>query len=119
MESKAAMRVGALVLVGLGLFIAAWAFFSRDFYKINNYAIKVYFDDTKGLLKQTPVRMNGVTIGEVNSIDISQEPDHWLKPVVKLAINKKYKNRIPVDSRITITTSLLIANTVVDITPGR
>src|SRR5258708_18614848 len=112
MESKAAMGVGALVLVGLSLFIAAWAFFSRDFYKINNYAIKVYFDDTKGLLKQTPVRMSGVTIGEVNSIDISQDPkdqDHWLKPVVKLAINKKYTNRIPVDSRITITSSLLIA----------
>src|SRR5258706_16117954 len=98
MESRAAMRVGAMVLVGLGLFIAAWAFFSRDFYKLNNYAIKVYFDDTKGLLKQTPVRMNGVVIGEVNSIDITQDQGHWLKPIVRLAINKKYTDQIPVDS---------------------
>src|SRR5258708_2514878 len=122
MESRAAMRVGAMVLVGLSLFIAAWAFFSRDFYKISNYTITVYFDDTRGLLKQTPVRMNGVTIGEVNSVDIAQNPKdqvHWLKPVVKLAINKKYTKRIPLDSKITITSSLLIANTVVDITPGK
>src|SRR5215813_12371596 len=118
MESKAAMRVGAVVVLGLALFGAAWAFFSRDFYKLNNYALKVYYDDTKGLLKQTPVRMSGVTIGEVNSIDISDEPAHRLKPVVRLAINNKYKDRIPDNSTITITTGLLIANTQIDITPG-
>src|ERR1041385_3997719 len=108
MESKAALKVGLLVAVGLALGLGAWAYLAH--FGFNHYRLTVYFKDTKGLLKQTPVRMNGVSIGEVESIDLSSRPEHKLEPEVVLSIDNKYVNRIPSDSTIEITSGLLISN---------
>ena len=116
MESKAALKVGVLVLVGLALFGVIWGYLAHI--GLNHYRLTVYFKDTKGLLKQTPVRMNGVTIGEVENIDLSKKSGRELQPEVVLSIDNKY-NQIPDDSTITITSGLLISNAQVEIKPGR
>ncbi len=116
MESKAALKVGVLVAAGLALFGVSWGYLAHI--GLNHFRLTVYFKDTKGLLKQTPVRMNGVTIGEVENIDLSQKPEHKNQPAVVLSIDNKY-NQIPDDSTITITSGLLISNAQVEIKPGR
>ncbi len=112
MESRPGAGVGLMVLLGLGLLFGAWWFLSHGLYTWTHYQILVVFNDTRGLLRQTPVRMNGVVIGEVQGIDLAAN----LKPVVTLAIEKKFK--IPDNSFISITSGLLITNAQVEITPG-
>jgi phospholipid/cholesterol/gamma-HCH transport system substrate-binding protein len=110
METKAAAKVGFIVLVGMGLIFAGWAYFAH--LTIGNYVLYATFHDTKGLQRQTPVRMNGVTVGEVADVRL----DDRLLPEVTLAISDKY--RIPDNSRIYITSGLLISNPQIEIKPG-
>jgi len=117
MESGAAARVGLMSLIGMGLFVAAWWFLSHGLYDLTHFRLKVPFENTNGLLRQSPVRMNGVTIGEVEDIRLD-DPAHPLMPVVTLAIERRYEGRIPADSTIAITSGLLISNPQIDITPG-
>ena len=116
MNTKSAFRVGLLVALGLAAFIAGWFYLSHGLSRLSHYRLNAVFDDTQGLVKQTPIRMNGVTIGEIEDVELSKETD--LKPVVLLAIENKYENSIPKDSTIQITSGLLITNAQVEITPG-
>ena len=118
MGSKAAFKVGLLVALGIAVFIAGWFYLSHGLSNFMHYSVTAIFDDTKGLVKQTPIRMNGVTIGEVDEIELSKDPSILLKPVVRLAIEKKYTASIPTDSKIRISSGLLITNAQVEITPG-
>jgi len=112
MESRAAVKVGITVLIGVGLFLVGWAFLSHfSFYR---YELQVTFNDTRGLLVQTPVRMNGVTIGEVKKIALRPND---LKPVVTLTIDRG--RLIPVGSTISITSGLLISNPQIEIKPPK
>ena len=119
MKTNSAFRVGLLVALGLAAFVAGWFYLSHGLTRISHYRLTAIFDDTKGLVKQTPIRMNGVTIGEIEEITLSKRPETLLKPVVKLAIQNKYENSIPKDSKIKITSGLLITNAQVEITPGK
>jgi len=116
MQPRAAARVGLAIIAGLGLLFGAWWFLSHM--SLGSYALRAVFDDTKGLLRQTPVRMNGVTVGEVSGIELRPSD---LRPEVTLRIDARH--RIPRDARIRITSGLLITNPQVEIywtgTPSR
>jgi phospholipid/cholesterol/gamma-HCH transport system substrate-binding protein len=112
METGSAARVGLFVLVGLAIGLAAWWFLSHA--SLNRYAVRATFDDVKGLQEQTPVRMNGVSIGEVKRVRLDSATR---KPIVTLAIGNDYK--IPEDSSIAVTSGILISNPLVEITPGK
>ena len=118
MSSNPAYRVGLLVFLGLVIFVSGWFFLSHGLTGLSHYQISATFDDTKGLVEQTPVRLNGVTIGEVEKIELSRATESLNKPVVTLSIRKKYSNTIPTDSDIKISSGLLITNAQVEITPG-
>lgn len=110
MESRAAAKVGVMVLIGLGLLYAAWYFLAH--LNLNTYRIYAVFKDTKGLQRQTRVRMNGVAIGEVEKVELDRQS---LRPIVTLSVDKKY--RIPDESLIRITSGLLITNPQIEIVP--
>lgn len=114
MESKAAAKVGFMVVIGLALGVAGWWFLSHM--NLNAYHLYAVFNDTKGLQKQTPLRMNGVTIGEVEKVELQKGS---LKPRLTLSISDDFKNRIPDDSLIHITSGLLISNPQIEILPGK
>ena len=113
MELRSAIKVGITTLLGIGLFLVGWWFFAH--LDLDHYPLYATFDDTIGLQKQTPLRMNGVTVGEVKSIELNPRT---LKPVVTLSVNNKYRDKIPADSSIQITSGLLIANPQISIMPG-
>jgi ABC-type transporter Mla subunit MlaD len=81
----------------------------------NSYILRVAFDDTKGITTQAPVRMQGVEVGDVENIHLNTSR-HPFRPIVELQIDDRYN--IPADSKITISTGVLISNAQVDITPG-
>src|SRR5262245_6673523 len=86
MDAKVVSKVGFVVLLALVLFGGLYIYLSR--FNPNSYIVKVNFDTTKGLSKQSVVRMQGVNIGEVTDIklDTMQRP---IRPVVTLAIRKE------------------------------
>lgn len=103
METRSAVKVGIVAVMGLALLVALWAFLSH--LSVGRYTLDVVFEDTKGLVPQTQVLMNGKPIGEVRRVELRPSD---LRPVVTLAIEKKY--RIPANARIQITSGILITN---------
>jgi len=110
MKTRSAVWVGAVVLLALSAFFALFLYLSHQ--DPNTYRVKVRFLDTRGLSKQSIVRMQGVNIGEVSDIqlDTSQPP---FRPVVTLSIKRKYG--IPVDSHFIIVSGLLISTPQVEV----
>lgn len=118
MDTKAAGKVGVTTLVGLVLFAGVYWYLSHGLFDWTHFRLRVVFTDTNGLMVQTPVRMNGVAIGEVERIELSQDPATRLRPVVTLAIRNEFRGRIPADSRIGISSGILITNPQIEIVPG-
>jgi phospholipid/cholesterol/gamma-HCH transport system substrate-binding protein len=113
MDQRAPLKVGIAAIIGLGGLIGAWMFLAHLDW--DSYPVRVVFPDTRGLQLQAPVRMRGVKIGTVKSIELDLTTR---KPVVTLRILSRYRQAIPVDSRILITTGLLVTNPQVEIIPG-
>lgn len=110
MDSRTAAKVGMLVIFALLLFVVMYYYLAHI--SLNTYVIKVSFDDTRGVLRQSVVRMRGVQLGEVKKVELIK-----LKPIVTLAIQND--QQIPVDSKFTIVSGLLIANPQIEIAPGK
>ena len=114
MKSRSAIWVGAVVLLALAAFFALFLYLSHQ--DPNTYRVKVSFQDTRGLSKQSVVRMQGVNIGEVSDVvlDTTTPP---FSPIVTLSIKKKYN--IPQDSHFSIVSGILINTPQIEVKAGR
>lgn len=77
------------------------------------YIISGAFDDIGGLKVRSPVKIGGVQIGEVSSIQLD---DQSFKAVVKMKIYHQF-NEIPDDSSAGIFTAGLLGDNYISITP--
>ena len=76
--------------------------------------IRAYFDNASGLLKGAPVRLEGVDIGNVESVRVV--PDHGLTPVeVTMRVTTKYIYGLHKDSKANLSTQGVLGATFVDI----
>ncbi len=112
LDPKEAIRPAIVIIIAGILAFGAWAFLTHWTWS-NSYLIKVPFQDTKGILPQSPLLMNGVSIGSIKSIHLN--PITHI-PTITLQIEKKYP--IPVDSTFIITSGLLVANPQIEVIPG-
>ena len=114
MEMKSAAKVGTVVILGLMLLGVMYFYLSHA--DPNTYIVRVAFNNTKGLVPQSEVRMRGVKVGEVKLIelDTNKQP---IRPVVTLAIRKEFS--LPSDSEFVIVSGILITNPQVEIVPGK
>ena len=79
----------------------------------DGYALTASFESIEGILQGSDVKMSGVKIGYVDSIELSR--DTFLADV-KLCIDNSFE--LPEDSRAIITSSGLIGNRFINIVPG-
>ncbi|HET7931924.1 MAG TPA: outer membrane lipid asymmetry maintenance protein MlaD [Rhodanobacteraceae bacterium] len=110
--------------IGTGLFIllgfAALAYLATQTTSVANihhgdtYTIKARFQNIGQLKDRAPVKIAGVRIGDVQSIQL--EPQR-MDALVTMAIDKQY-NDIPDDSAAAIFTSGLLGDQYVGIQPG-
>lgn len=112
MEGKSVAKVGLLVLVATILAVVGYLYLSHQ--QLNTYLVKVHFKDTKGLLRQSVVRIKGVGIGEAKSVQLEQTGGATI-PTVELTIDKKYS--IPSNYHFAIVSGLLISNPTIEVRP--
>lgn len=108
--------VGLFVLAGL-LALAVLTFQVGNFSaqsKDGSYALVAHFENIGGLTDKSPVRMAGVNIGRVASINLDPE-DYSAK--VTMSIEAEHSN-LPLDTSAAILTSGLIGANYVGLEPG-
>lgn len=113
-ERRTAQKVGITILVSGVMLAVLWSYLAH--WDWNTYPLKIRFTDTRGLQIQAPVLMNGVKIGEVKDIELDLRTR---QPIVTLRLQSKYESGIPVDSRVMITTGLLVSSPQIEVAPGR
>lgn len=109
---KLEAKIGLFVLMALGaLLFLSTQVTSLGKWGQSGYPIHAYIDDASGLEKHTHVLMNGVSIGDVESIMIEGKR-------VKLALLIDEGVKIPEDSSLLVTQESLLGAKVINIVVG-
>lgn len=113
---KIELWVGSFVLAGICA-ILVMIFQVADVKGLGSndtYTLKAEFDNIGSLKVRSPVKVGGVVVGRVSTINLNSES---LLPVVTMAINSTY-NQFPETSSVKILTSGLIGEQYIGLTPG-
>lgn len=108
--------VGIFMLAGIAaLLVLAFKVANLQSFGSNeSYTLKAHFDNIGGLKVRSPVKVGGVTVGEVTAINLDKET---YIPMVTLSINKKF-GYFPETSTASILTSGLLGEQYLGISPG-
>lgn len=104
--------IGAAVLVIAGAFFF-YAYSHTDTGSVSGYQVVAKFDRIDGISTGSDVRMAGIKVGSVVSMDLDQQT---YRAVVKMAIASSIK--IPDDSSIRVATVGLLGGSYLAISPG-
>jgi phospholipid/cholesterol/gamma-HCH transport system substrate-binding protein len=118
--SWAQLRVGimatfAMVILGVLMFLLTG---NGDIFSSNAF-LYTYMDDSAGMPPSTPVRLNGITIGKIDSIGFSGSKEKGKIVIVRMKVKKAILAQIPEDSVAGIDASNLLGDKFINITKGR
>lgn len=117
-ERQMQLRIGALVLVSIVLFIGfVLSIGRRSTLFEEHYSLWASFSSTEGLAVGSPVRLAGVTVGNVTRITFGREPRDR-RIAINLNVERRVQDRIRDDSVASIGTIGLVGDKVLDITVG-
>lgn len=110
------LMVGSFVLLGVLaiLFILFQVAHVSSLTARETYSLSATFDNIGTLKARSPVKVGGVVIGRVSSIEL--DPERFT-PVVKMDIDTKF-NQFPDNSSAEILTAGLIGEQYISIVPG-
>ena len=114
------LKVGILGLSAF-LILAVLIFLltsSKGFFQ-KTALLHTYMDDASGMAESTPVRLNGFTIGSLESIELiaPAQPQRSVHFIMK--VQEKFLRQIPVDSVAGISAANLLGDKFINITKGR
>ncbi|MFI3245749.1 MAG: outer membrane lipid asymmetry maintenance protein MlaD [Ferrimonas sp.] len=113
---KLELAVGGFLLAGI-LALVVLVFKVADIdprQQSQQYQLTAYFDNIGGLKARAPIKVGGVVIGRVASVELDQTQ---LVPKVTLLIDTKYA-QFPNTSSLSILTSGLLGEQYIGLTPG-
>jgi phospholipid/cholesterol/gamma-HCH transport system substrate-binding protein len=120
MSKRAPSTTQLLVIVGFalscfGILLFLWVTFGGPTpFKAQPYQIKVPFDEATQLAEQSDVRISGVNVGKVQSIDLAPNRKQALATI---DIDDQYAP-LPESTRAILRTKTLLGETYVELTPG-
>jgi len=117
-ERQMQLRIGALVLTAILLFIGfVLSVGKRSALFEERYSLWTSFSSTEGLAVGAPVRLAGVTVGNVTRIAFSRDlKDRRI--ALTLSVEQRVQDRIREDSVASIGTIGLVGDKVLDVTVG-
>jgi phospholipid/cholesterol/gamma-HCH transport system substrate-binding protein len=120
MSKRAPSTAQLLVIAGFalscfGILLFLWITFGGPTpFKAKSYEIKVPFNEATQLAQQSDVRISGVSVGKVQTIEVSPDGQRALATI---NIEDKY-GPIPEGTRAVLRTKTLLGETYVELTPG-
>ena len=81
--------------------------------------IQTYMTDLSGLAKGSPVRFNGIKVGEVTSTQFSNLKDPQKVVKVDMSVVQRYLNAIPEDSTVAVAAETVLGDKFADINEGK
>ncbi len=113
------LRVGVFVLVALFLLMVAIFYVTGAGFLGPRYRLITYLPEVEGMKAGAPVDLDGVEIGNVQSIDLTpRPPDREHSITLVLRVDKKFQKDIRTDSRASLVTQGLLGDRYVTITRG-
>jgi phospholipid/cholesterol/gamma-HCH transport system substrate-binding protein len=113
------LRVGILVITSFALLALAIFYVSgQTGFLTPKYTITAFFQNANNLRNGAEVSLEGVTIGNVDTVAISKEADPKKAVEAILKLDARYKNIIRTDSKVSISTIGLLGDSKVDISRG-
>ncbi len=117
-ERQMQLRIGALVLVAILLFMGfVLSIGRRSALFEDRYSLWTSFSSTEGLTVGAPVRLAGVTVGNVTRVAFGRDPKDR-RIILTLTVEQRVRERIREDSVASIGTIGLVGDKVLDITVG-
>ena len=110
----AATALTALLILGVLLYLM-----TRGRLFQNWETVRVYASDASGIVEGTPVRLNGIFVGEVSRVHFRGGDNPARVVEVELRIARYHRSRIPADSVVSITPQNVQGEQFVDIRQGR
>jgi phospholipid/cholesterol/gamma-HCH transport system substrate-binding protein len=116
----AQLRVGLLAAAAMA--IAAVLIFlltstSNPFER--RFTIRTFVEDSAAMDESSPVRLNGIMVGNIEHIRLTGEKDPRRVVEISMSVLDKYLDQIPEDSVAGISASNLLGSKFVNITKGR
>jgi phospholipid/cholesterol/gamma-HCH transport system substrate-binding protein len=113
------LKVGSIVLVSVTL-LCTLLFLMTTGSGMSVFSHKIvvtaYFQNSNGLQGGASVNLEGVTVGSVKSVAITEDPKRKLMPVkVVLKLDPKYRSDLHTDSKVSLSTVGVLGDTVVNI----
>jgi len=113
------LRVGLLVLVGLFIIAVGIFYVTGAGILAAKYRMVTYLPEVEGLTIGAPVRLDGVEIGNVESIRMNPKPADRTKNIeIRMSIDTRYKDDIRTDSYANLITEGLLGNRYVSVKRG-
>jgi len=81
--------------------------------------VRTHMADLQGLAKGSPVRFNGIHVGEVKAVRLSHLSDPQKVVEVDMSILNRYINSIPEDSTVAVAAETVIGDKFADINEGK
>jgi ABC-type transporter Mla subunit MlaD len=120
MSKRAPSTTQLLVITGFalscfGILLFLWVTFGGPTpFRAKSYELKVPFNEATQLAEQSDVRISGVNVGKVQSIDLAPNGKQALATV---AIDDQYAP-LPESTRAILRTKTLLGETYIELTPG-
>jgi phospholipid/cholesterol/gamma-HCH transport system substrate-binding protein len=113
------LRVGMFVLVGLFILAVAIFYVTGAGILGPKYRLITYLPEVDQLTLGAPVRLDGIEIGNVQSMTVTQNPPDAMHNItVVLRIDKKFQENIRTDSTASLGTEGLLGNRYVTVKRG-
>lgn len=117
------LRVGLFVLVGLSVLAAGIFYVTGAGPLAPKYRLRTYLPEVSGLANGAPVRVDGVEVGNVESIKLlprstGKVVDKNRNIEVVMRVDRRYQSYILTDSTASLVTEGLLGNRYVNITRG-
>jgi phospholipid/cholesterol/gamma-HCH transport system substrate-binding protein len=114
------LKVGILGLVSF-LVLAVLIFLltsSRGLFQ-KKALLRTFMDDASGIAVGTPVRLNGITIGSLDQVRLTNSADPNRTVEFDMDVEERYLRDIPIDSVAGVGAANLLGDKFINITKGR
>jgi len=109
------VSLAAIIITAVMIFLLT----SRTGILKRNILLRTYMEDASGMQDGTAVRLNGITVGYLDSLRLTNSSNPKRVVEFDMLVEEKYQNDIPVDSVAGIAAANLLGDKFVNIMKGR